>query len=249
MATSKPRVLLTGAAGNVGTALWQGWEPEGKYDLTLTDVKPIEGARSRVATGEICDVDFIQKICKDQDVLVHLVYFRADYVGERPDRLTDIGLHMLLFENAVRAGVKKIVFASSNHASGWNEQQDPAVKHLPEHIRPDGWYGTMKAMAEVAGRWLVNGHGIHFISIRIGNFNGTSEPESIRSCSYRLSPADAANLFGCAVDYAGPEKFLITYGASDNVYGEYDGLLDLTSAKEVLGYKPIHNMMKYRDQF
>ena len=245
----KPRVLLTGAAGRVGTALWQGWEQKGKYDLTLTDVNPIEGADSRVEIGDISDFDFIQKICQDQDVLVSLAYIRAHTVGERPDGLTDIGLSMLLFENAVRAGVKKIVYASSNHASGWNERQDPQVKHHPDHIRPDGWYGAMKAMAEAAGRWLVNGHDIHFISIRIGNCNGMSEAESIRACSYRLSPADAANLFGCAVDYDGPERFLITYGASDNVYGEHDGLLDLTSAKEVLGYKPIHNMMKYRDQF
>lgn len=250
MTTDKPRVLVTGAGGAVGTALRTVWEKEDRFDLTVTDRKPIEDGGSRVVTGDICDHDFIQQLVEGQDVLVDLVFLSPDNIGERPDGLTDIDLHMHLFELAVRAGVKKIVYASSNHASGWNETQDPQVKHLPEHIRPDGWYGAMKAMAEVAGRWLVNGHGIHFIAIRIGSFGaGMSEPDNLRACSYRLAPADAAQLFGLAVDYDGPERFLITYGASDNVYGEHEGLLDLTSAKGVLGYKPHHNMMQHRDRF
>lgn len=251
MTTDKPRVLVTGAGGAVGTALRTVWEKEDRFDLTITDRKPIEdGGGTKVLTGDICDHDFIQQLVEGQDVLVDLVFLSPDNVGEQSGGFTDIGLHMYLFESAVRAGVKKIVYASSNHASGWNERQDPQVKHLPEHIRPDGWYGAMKAMAEVAGRWLVNGHGIHFTSIRIGSFGtGMSEADSLRACSYRLAPADAAQLFGLAVDYDGPEKFLITYGASDNVHGEHEGLLDLTSAKEVLGYKPHHNMMQYRDRF
>ena len=198
MATTKPRVLLTGAAGRVGTALWQGWEQEDKYDLTLTDVNPIEGATSRVEIGDISDFDFIQKLCQDQDVLVSLAFIRAaDTIGEHPDGLTDIGLQMLLFESAVRAGVRKIVYASSNHASGWNERQDPQVKHHPDHIRPDGWYGAMKAMGEAAGRWLVNGHDIHFIAIRIGNF-GTVRPSrkpsvpAATDCRLPMPPTSSA---------------------------------------------------------
>ena len=42
-----PRVVMTGAAGNVGTTLWRAWEEEDRYELTLTDRQPIEGARSR----------------------------------------------------------------------------------------------------------------------------------------------------------------------------------------------------------
>ena len=250
MTTNKPRVLVTGAGGAVGTALRTVWEKEDRFDLTVTDRKAIEDSDSRVVTGDICDHDFIQQLVEGQDVLVDLVFLSPDNIGERPDSLTDIDLHMHLFESAVRAGVKKIVFASSNHASGWNETQDPQVKHVPGHIRPDGWYRAMKAMGEVAGRWLVNGHGIHFTSIRIGSFSaGVLVPNSLRACSYQLSPADAAQLFGLAAEYDGPEKFLITYGASDNVYGGHEGLLDLTSAKEVLGYKPHDNIMQYRDRF
>ena len=72
--TTKPRVLLTGAAGSVGTALWQGWENEDRFDLTLTDINPIEGARSRCEIGPLDDLGLVQKICVDQDVLVHLAY-------------------------------------------------------------------------------------------------------------------------------------------------------------------------------
>ena len=249
MATAKKKVLVTGASGLVGTALRTEWERQKRYDLTLTDAKPIEDSGARVETGDLCDYDFVSHIVAGQDAVVSLAYVPETNVGEPDGRLTDIGMQMQLFETAVRAGVSCIVYASSNHASGWNETQEPQVVHKPEHIRPDGWYGAMKGMAEVAGRWLVNGHNVRFISIRIGNFNSTSEPESLRACSYRLSPWDAVQLFGCAIDYDGPEKFLITYGASDNVFGEHEGLLDLTSAKEVLGYKPRDNMMQYRGRF
>ena len=44
----KKRVLITGAAGTVGTALWKAWEEQGIYTLTLMDIDPIVGATSHV---------------------------------------------------------------------------------------------------------------------------------------------------------------------------------------------------------
>ena len=70
--TAKPRVLLTGGAGTVGTALWQGWEAQNRFDLTLTDRRPIENSRSHSEIGELADYAFVEKICADQDVLVHV---------------------------------------------------------------------------------------------------------------------------------------------------------------------------------
>ena len=107
----------------------------------------------------------------------------------------------------------------------------------------------MKGMAEIGGRLMANCHDIHFISIRIGTFNGDSEPNCLRLCSTLLSPRDCVQLFGLAVDYEGPERFVVSYGTSGNAEGIHRSFLDIGPAVEILGYEPRDNMMKHRERF
>ena len=245
------RVLITGAAGQIGTALWKAWEAEGRYELTLADVREIEGARSRVEIGDVRENTFASKVCQDQDVLLSLAYVRADNVGNAEGQLTDIGLQMQLFEIARSVGVGKIVYASSNKTTGLNEQvSNPPAFSTVDQFNPSGWYGAMKGMAEIAGRIFAHVYDRRFIGIRIGTFDkGRMEPKHLRECSTLLAPVDAVQLLRLAVDYEGLERFLITYGASENVYGGHTGFLDLSVAKEVLGYEPEVNMMSFRSRF
>ena len=247
---AKKRVVLTGAAGKVGSALWPAWEAENRYELTLVDRIEVRGSRSRVEVGDLRDHAFASRVCHSQDVLVSLAYLRETEVGEPEGGMTDIGMQMQLFEIADRTDVSKIVYASSNHASGWNEKEGhPPKFSTVDQINPDGWYGAMKCMSEAAGRYLVNVRGRRFMGIRIGTFNGTSEPRNLRLCSTLLAPVDALQLFTLAIDYEGSEKFLLTYGASDNEHDGHVGFLDLTNAKQFLGYKPQVNMMSFRNRF
>jgi uronate dehydrogenase len=248
--TTVPRVLLTGAAGRVGTALWQGWEAADRFDLTLTDCNPIEGARSRTEIGALDDYAFVEKICADHDTLVHLAYRGPANVGQDTLEFTDIGLSMRLFHCACAAGIEKIVLASTNHVTGWNEHlSDPPVFSTPEQIVPDGWYGAMKGMAEVAGRNLVNTEDMRFISIRIGTFSGKSDVSSLRLCSTLLTPRDAVQLFGLAIEYEGPHKFFITYGASNNIDGDHRGFLDISPGIKEFGYQPQDHIAAERHRF
>ncbi len=241
----KKRVLITGAAGKVGSALWGVWEQEDKYALTLVDIKAVEGAKSRVELGDVRNYQRMRELCKDQDVVVHLALVRQDQFGKVPGEVTDIGASMLLFEAAREEGVQKIVFASTNHVTGWNERiSSPPRFSTAEQINPDGWYGAMKGMAEVAGRYLVNEFDIRFISIRIGTFTGGYEADHLRTCSTLLTPRDCAQLFGCAVDYEGPVKCLITYGRSANSTAYQQSYLDISNAVEILGYQPQDNLMQ-----
>lgn len=241
----KQRVLITGAAGKVGSALWQAWEKQNTYTLTLMDINPIEGAMSRVEKADIRDYAAMKELCKEQEVLVHLAYVRQDSLGKVPGEVSDIGASMTLFEAAREGGVQKIIYASTNHVSGWNERlNSPPKFSTGDQVRPDSWYGAMKGMAEIAGRYLVDAHGMRFISIRIGTFNGTSEPNDIRHCSTLLTPRDCVQLFGLAVDYEGPVKYLITYGRSANSDGYQQSYLDISGAVEVLGYQPQDNLVK-----
>lgn len=241
----KRRILITGAAGKVGSTLWNAWEKEDKYALTLMDIKEIEGAKSRVERGDIRDYARMRELCKSQDVLVHLAYVSQQQMGKEPGEVTDIGASMLLFEAAREGGVRKIVYASTNHVTGWNERlSSPPRFSTGDQFRPDGWYGAMKGMAEIAGRYLVDAHEMRFTSIRIGSFSGKYEPSGLRHCSTLLTPRDCAQLFGLAVDYEGPVKYLITYGTSGNTAGYQLGFLDISPAVEVLGYKPQDNLIK-----
>lgn len=241
----KQRVLMTGAAGTVGTALWKAWEEQGSYTLTLMDINPIAEASSRVVQADIRDYAAMQELCRDHDVLVHLAYIRQDSLGKVSGEVSDIGASMTLFEAAREGGIQKIVYASTNHVSGWNERLDsPPRFSTGDQFRPDGWYGAMKGMVEIAGRYLVDAHGLRFISIRIGSFNGTSEPSGIRHCSTLLTPRDCVQLFSLAVDYVGAVKYLITYGRSANTDGYQQSYLDISGAVEVLGYQPQDNLVK-----
>ncbi|MDG2166989.1 MAG: NAD(P)-dependent oxidoreductase [Opitutales bacterium] len=247
---SKPRVLVTGAAGIVGTTLWKAWESEDCYELTLTDCRPIEGANSRCEIGDISDYHFVKSLCRDQDVLVHLAYIPSDNVGRDTLELTDIGTNMRLFQLAQEAGVQKIVFASTNHITGWNEHlNDPPIFSTTDQINPDGWYAAMKSMAEVAGRNLVNTEGMRFISIRIGSFTGNSKVNCLRYCSTLLTPRDAVQLFGLAVYYEGPKKFFVTYGVSNNIDGDFRGFLDISPAMEEFGYQPQDQIATERHRY
>ncbi len=247
MAEAKLRVLITGAAGNVGTTLWQAWEEEDKYKLTLVDVRPIEHARSRTEIGDVCDLGFMRRICRHQDVLVHLAFFRD--VGPDSDRMSDIGLSLALFETARKAGIGRIVLASTNKVNSGDKSMGGRSAYTPDQFNPGSWYGAMKGMAEIAGRMMVNAGDMRFIAIRIGTYSGQTEPDTLRACGYLLSPRDCVQLFGLAVDYQGPERFLVTYGTSGNAWGYHCGPLDIGPAVDVLGYKPQDNMMQFRSRF
>ncbi len=136
----KQRVLLTGAAGTVGTTLWKAWEKQDTYILTLTDINPIEGSTSHVEQVDIRNYEAMQSLCQEQDVLVHLAYLRQDSPPKATGELSDIDVSMNVFEAARACGIKKIVYASTNHVSGWNERlQSPPRFSTGNQFRPDGW--------------------------------------------------------------------------------------------------------------
>ena len=255
--TTKLRILLTGAAGLVGTILRSAWELDDQYQLTAVDLNDSD---SNIQKADIRKAAQMKAICQNQDVLVHLAYIGYQDILKHSTQMTDITASMLLFEIAREAGIKKIIYASTNAVTGWNEKlAQPANDNwtgLPpkastaDQFRPDSWYGVMKGMAEIAGRYLVDAHQIQFISIRIGSFIGGNEPNDIRHCSTLLTPRDCVQLFSLAVDYQGPIKYLITYGTSGNTDGYQVGFMDIRPAVEILGYRPKDNLIQtHRHRF
>lgn len=249
MADGKPRVLLTGAAGSIGTTLWRAWEEEDRYELTLADVQPIEGARSRTEIGDVRDLDFMRRICQGQDVLVHLAFLRDESSAPDSGGMTDIGMSLALFEIARKAGIGRIVYASTNKVNAGSDSSGGGPVYTPDRFDPSGWYGAMKGMAEIGGRLLVNSGDMRFYAFRIGTYLGLTEPDTRRACGYMLSPRDCVQLFGLAVDHEGPERFVVSYATSGNSWGYHCGPLDIGPAVDILGYKPQDNMMQFRNRF
>jgi uronate dehydrogenase len=225
------RVLLTGAAGRIGTALRPGLRTrEGLRELRLSDIEPlaVEHPIETVAPADLGDADAILKAAQGIDAIVHL-----DGIPGEADlaTLTGPNLHGVFhaLDAARRAGVRRVVLASSNHVTGF----EPAGRRLAGHEppRPDSLYGATKVFGEALGRLYSDKFGLEVICLRIGTF--AERPHERRHLSTWLSPADGVRLVVACLSAPSPLAFRVVYGASANTRGWWD----LGPARE-LGYAP-----------
>ena len=179
--TERKNILITGGAGLVGGVLTG--RLSGRYNLTSLDLKEAKDARSFVA--DISDLDAIMPAFEGQHTVVHLAADRRAYSDWSSTTLNNnIVATNNVFEAAKRSGVKRVVFASSNHSQG-GFYLDPPWKHIvdgrfhllepgyhmvdeDDRIRPDGYYGVSKAFGEALGSYYDDYHGVSSIHLRIG---------------------------------------------------------------------------------
>ena len=152
------RVLITGAAGAIGTALRNGLRSEWRK-LRLTDAKPIADptANEECIVADIGDRMAIERMMDGIAAVVHLAGVGGDYTLDDLFRVNARGMFDV-FEAARLAGVQRIVFASSNHAFGCYPITERVSPALPP--RPDSLYGTFKAWGETMLRCYFDRHGI-----------------------------------------------------------------------------------------
>ena len=242
--TSYKRLLITGAAGSIGKTLCSAWRKNPYYKLTCCDIHKEDDKDDSIKIADVRDYARMKELCINKDVLVHLAYIPQMHLGKVENEKSDIAANITLFEAARESGVKRIIFASTNHVTGVNERSLPPILSKGNQYRPDSWYGAMKGMAEIAGRYLVDNSDMTFFSIRIGSFDGKNNAETMRTCSTLLTPRDCVQLFSRAIDYSGKERYLVTYGTSGNFTSHHIGYLDITEAINILGYKPQDNLME-----
>ncbi|MFJ4695601.1 NAD-dependent epimerase/dehydratase family protein [Streptomyces sp. NPDC088766] len=222
-------VLLTGAAGGLGT-LMRELLPAYGYELRLMDLRPIEG-EPEALVADLADRDAVREAVRGVDAIIHL----AGISLEAPfDRILDaniVGTYHL-YEAAREEGVRRVVFASSNHAVGFTPRprgDDPLIPVETPH-RPDTFYGLSKAFGEDLAQFYWDKHGLETVSVRIGSC--FPEPTSVRMLSVWMSPADGARLFHAALT-AGDVGHTVVHGSSANTRLWWD----LSSAR-ALGYEP-----------
>jgi uronate dehydrogenase len=220
-------VLITGAAGDVGSHLRR--ELAGRYTLRVSDIKPIKDLRKdeRYVRADVSKLPDMLRATKGVDALVHLGAWPVE--GDWPLILASniVGAYNG-FEAARRNGVKRVIFASSNHAVGFY-RRDQTIDHRAQ-ARPDSRYGVSKAFGEALGALYADKYGLEVLAIRIGNVN--PEPLDRRRLAIWISPRDIAQLVSIGIDHPGV-KFEIVYGISDNQRAWYDN-----SNAYRLGYRP-----------
>ena len=167
--------------------------------------------RGQHIQGSIDNLEEILPAFEGQDAVVHLAADPSDHApweSVLPNNL--IGTYNM-FEASRICGVKRVIFASSNHAAGMYERDHPyrhivtgeydkvEVWPIPpithKEIRPDGYYGISKAYGEAMGRYYSEEYGISVICLRIGTVNQWDSPtRSIRHFATWFSHRDQAQL-------------------------------------------------------
>jgi nucleoside-diphosphate-sugar epimerase len=238
--TVRRRVLVTGAAGNIGSYFAE--HARERYELRLMvragdDVGKIEGT-GEIVTGSLDDLDLLKGMCQGVDTVLHLA------ANPSPE-----GTWESILENNIKgtyniavaakaAGCRRLVYASSIHAvSGY--PADVQVKPT-DPVNPGDLYGVSKCFGEALGRYMAEQEGLSFIAVRIGGFQPleyAEREEGLAMMDAWVSRRDLHQLLCRCID-AENIRWAVVHGLSDNRFKR----LDITSARELLGYQPQDDM-------
>jgi uronate dehydrogenase len=228
------RILITGAAGGVVTWLRPLLRP--KYLLRLSDRQGVRDpvAGEEVVLADLGDLAALRSVVAGVDGIVHFGGYSREADWETIHAANFIGTYNL-FEAARLEGVKRVVFASSNHVMGFY----PKTETVPvdKTIRPDSRYGLSKAFGEGLGSLYADKYGLEVLSIRIGHV--LPKPTDRRRLAIWLSPRDLAQLVSIGIDHPGVRNEIV-YGMSDNQRAWWDN-----SNATRLGYRPVDRSEDY----
>ena len=247
------KVLITGAAGLVGTVLMRGLE--GRYDLAGVDRarrRPANVRRRNLARSRR-----LAPIFEGADAVVDLAGLSSDRTDWKDVWRNNLPATLNALEAARDAGVRRYVFASSNHVTGGYEQEspysaivageyeglDPASIPLVGTgwpVRPDGAYALGKVLGEAAARWYSDAFGLSAICLRIGTVNAEDRPREPRHFATLLTHADLLRLVECAL--AADVRFGVYYGVSRNTWRFWD----IADAAAEIGYEPQDDAEDFR---
>lgn len=219
------RVLITGAAGNIGNILVRGMK--NRHEIHGLDRIPMTDLNGNGTVGDIADFDTVLKATKGMDAVIHL----AGGQYEWENCLNNIDGTYKLLEAARQNGVRRIAFASRAGvlpAEAYPRSQKRTINMIP---LPNSFYSLTKVFGESLGWMYHASYGMEFIAVRIGNCHpdrpGVEHP-------HQLSHGDAVRVFEQAVTYPWA-KFELVFGVSDSNWPLYD----ISHGRQAIGYNPL----------
>jgi uronate dehydrogenase len=233
-----PRLLLTGAAGQLGREL----RPRLKAYCDVLRVSDqndlaMAAAGEEIQTADLANASDMQTLLKDVNAVVHLGGVSTEQAWA-PILASNIVGMVNLYEAARLQGTKRIVFASSNHVTGFYRQDEVVNTKMP--TKPDGFYGLSKAFGEDLAELYWARWGIETVSLRIGS--SYAEPKDRRMLATWLSFDDLERLVVSALT-APIVGHTIIFGMSDNQTSWWDN----THAKHI-GYRALDSSDVFRHE-
>jgi len=239
------RVLVTGMSGLIGEAVRR--RLEGRWTLRALNRRPVPGVETHRA--DIGDLDAIAPAFRDVDAVVHLAAnVQANPPWEAILRDNVVGTYNV-FEAARRAGVKRVVYASSGATVSNIERDEPYtaltagryddVQEWPvltheSPTRPHGLYGCSKIWGEALARHFADTTSMSMICLRIGHVSAEDRPVKPREFSVWCSRRDIAQMVERCLTAPGSLRFDVFFVTSDNKWG----YRDIEHARAVVGYAP-----------
>jgi nucleoside-diphosphate-sugar epimerase len=250
----RPTVLVTGMSGLIGGALRK--HLAARYALRALNRRALEGVACHQA--DIADLDAIQPAFKGVDAVVHLA---ASVGGSAPFdeilRANVVGTYNV-FEASRRAGVRRVVYASSGATVSGYEREMPyraladgrydeasawtmLTNETP--VRPAGLYGASKVWGEALARHYADAHGLSMICVRIGHVTAEDRPRAPRDFSVWCSQRDIVRMLEACLRAPDSLRFDVFFAVSNNKWS----YRDLDHARRVLGWEPLDAAETYRD--
>jgi uronate dehydrogenase len=250
-------VLITGASGNLGAKLRH--HLQGRYQLRLLDRDPRGDAAIHPADLSVWDRAWVEQF-RGADVVVHLA---ADPTAQQtwPNLLApNVDAVAYAFQAAIKGGVRRFVYASSNHVlGGYSDDLEPAQLTAQTPPRPGARYvvrgeqrdstpyGSAKLFGERLGRCFADVHGLSVLALRIGwVLPGDNRPSDIppeREDWFRLmwlSNRDYCQLMERCLSADPSLRFAVLNGMSANTGMRWD----LEATRRLVGYEPLDDVTR-----
>jgi nucleoside-diphosphate-sugar epimerase len=239
-ATIRRKVLLTGAAGRIGTAFLQ--QAGERYTMRLVDGKEgsLADSTHEALTFDMADLDACQRACVGIDTVIHLAAdpsAKADFYGSLLDN--NIKATYNIFRAAKDQNCARVIYASSIQAMEAYPLDVQISTNMP--VRPISMYGVSKCFGEAVASYFAHVEGLSSIVVRIGTFTRLAPGDDItaRTMSTFVSPRDLVHLLVQCIET--PDvQFGIVHGVSNNRFKR----MDPTPARELVGYEPQDDSFK-----
>jgi NAD+ dependent glucose-6-phosphate dehydrogenase len=240
--SARKRILLTGAAGGIGSALYRHAAASYWFRLADRAVERIVAATDQgheVLALDVADLAACQAACRDIDTVIHLAA-NADPDADFYSSLLENNIKGTynVFRAARDQGCRRVIYASSVQVlEGYPAD---VQSHVASPLQPTNMYGVSKCFGEAVAACFAHEERLSCIVVRIGSYDVAGDepnwlrrnPNAYRICTY-VSERDLNQLLVRCIEV--PDvSFAVVHGLSDNRFKR----LDISSTRELLGYAP-----------
>ena len=241
--TAKPRILVTGSRGKLGSQIAKGLKDE--FEVSSVDQAASDGD-PHYRQADITDFAQVLPLMEGMDAVVHLAAasgwaldqtYDPESINEfeRATLRVNIDGTFHIYEAARRAGIRRLVYMSSMTAIYGDRHRAWYDASMPPD--PTNLYACSKIFGENLASAYWKNHGLSIISLRLGqpfpigaDWDETWRTNT-RARSIFVTVEDANRAVRCALKTAVPHGLYQIVSASDNQR------FDIAPAREI-GYHP-----------